>query len=446
MDIWVSERIGLDKWGPAINLGPKVNTEWDDDVPTLSVDGKILYFSSKGHFGMGGYDIFRSKYDDNSQAWSEPINIGYPVNSPDNDSYFTQGRDTLRAYYASVKDIGVGDMDIFLLEFEKDQFKAPDKEMEKELASIISDSAQKAARTGSGISRNIASTDKVENGDDDEGSVKGKKGKNLLAINAKKKNAKKTKVVNKSKGSTDTEDTDVTEDSGLSAEGIAYIPFKLTVAEGRSKKIMDAEVKIVDDITGEEISAEHDRLGSYSAKVQKGSSYTVTIEKPGFMFKNFKLSVPKAAGKLVSRKIFMSEAEMNGTIVLRNIYFDFGTTRINAASNNELRLLERYMKQNSNAIVQITGHTDSRGGEDYNQKLSLERSEAIIKLMVARGIKQDRMVARGLGEMQPLASNDDESEGRELNRRTEFELISNKQDIGYRAIKRVRPNMAIVGR
>jgi hypothetical protein len=99
LDIYKSERSRGGDWGPAINLGPVINSKYNEDTPFVTDDGKTLYFSSMGHYNMGGYDIFYSTRLDNGQ-WSKPINAGYPLNTTNDDLFFFPVRDGAFAYYA----------------------------------------------------------------------------------------------------------------------------------------------------------------------------------------------------------------------------------------------------------------------------------------------------------------------------------------------------------
>ena len=87
LDIYVSNRDSTGDWGPAVNLGPVINTPYNEESPFLSDDDKTLFFSSRGHFNMGGYDIFYSTLLANGE-WSVPLNVGYPLNSTDDDVFF----------------------------------------------------------------------------------------------------------------------------------------------------------------------------------------------------------------------------------------------------------------------------------------------------------------------------------------------------------------------
>ncbi len=116
-DIYKCLRLPNGKWGPAQNLGEKINTKYDEDGIFIHPDGKQIYFSSKGHKSMGGFDIFTSKIDDENGYWSEPINYGYPVNTTDDDVFLITSVDGKRAYFSSDKEGGLGEKDIYMIDF-----------------------------------------------------------------------------------------------------------------------------------------------------------------------------------------------------------------------------------------------------------------------------------------------------------------------------------------
>jgi len=110
-DIWKTTRINDNEWGTPENLGPTINTEYDEEGVFIHPDGKSLYFSSRGLSSMGGYDIFEATFEDGK--WSTPINMGYPINSPDDDVFFVLTADGKNAYLSSVKEGGFGMQDIY---------------------------------------------------------------------------------------------------------------------------------------------------------------------------------------------------------------------------------------------------------------------------------------------------------------------------------------------
>lgn len=115
LDIYVSNRDSVGDWGPAINLGPVINTPYNEESPFLSKDDKTLFFSSRGHFNMGGYDIFYSTLLDDNK-WSVPLNVGYPLNSTDDDVFFNPVNEGYTGYYAKESSDGFGKQDIYNIE------------------------------------------------------------------------------------------------------------------------------------------------------------------------------------------------------------------------------------------------------------------------------------------------------------------------------------------
>ena len=112
-DIWIINKLPNGKWGVPFNAGPDVNSERDEDFPNLSPDGEFLYFSSKGHFSMGGYDIFKSKWNIDSLRFVNPRNLGYPINSVDDDMNFRISRSGRYGYMSALREDGYGDYDIY---------------------------------------------------------------------------------------------------------------------------------------------------------------------------------------------------------------------------------------------------------------------------------------------------------------------------------------------
>jgi tetratricopeptide (TPR) repeat protein len=115
LDIFVSERDSTGDWGPALNLGPAINTPYNEDTPFLGKDDKTLFFSSRGHYNIGGYDIFYSTFLESGE-WSVPLNVGYPLNSTDDDLFFDPINDGYEAYFSRYDSTGFGNQDIFKVE------------------------------------------------------------------------------------------------------------------------------------------------------------------------------------------------------------------------------------------------------------------------------------------------------------------------------------------
>ena len=117
MDLYLSRKLPSGGWSDPENLGATVNTVYNEDFPSFSPDGSTLYFSSQGHNSMGGYDLFKTTYDKSTNSWTEPINLGYPINTPDDDMSICFSASGRHAYISSARKGGIGNLDIYKVIF-----------------------------------------------------------------------------------------------------------------------------------------------------------------------------------------------------------------------------------------------------------------------------------------------------------------------------------------
>ncbi|MCK5209627.1 MAG: PD40 domain-containing protein [Cyclobacteriaceae bacterium] len=359
LDIYYSKKDRKGKWGVAKNIGPVINTEFDEDGPFIDYDGKTLYFSSKGHKGMGGYDIYKSVYNEGSDEWSEPVNLGYPMNSPDNDVYFVSTRDGKTGYYASARADGLGFTDIYHIRLA--DLDAPPKKVEAK---------------------------KIEPPEPEE-----------------------------------------------PIEPVVEIPkpivLVLKTVDKQTRETLEVDISISSAVNSHSVPVQRIGSGLYQAQFMNESSsqYNITVQKSGYMYKNVSVSIPRMTTKnnRIAKQIMLDKIKVGYSQVIRNIYFDFGTARLKSTSNPELNKLLKVLEENPGYIIEMSGHTDNVGGKDFNLWLSKRRAQAIVSYMVKKGQSEGRFLTEGYGEAQPLASNDDEELGRELNRRVEFKVLRFKQ-------------------
>jgi len=116
-DLYLSKKLPNGTWGPAQNLGAEINTPFDEDFPNMSADGKVLYFSSNGHTTMGGYDIFKAELNPETKQFSNPKNIGYPINTPEDNFNFRISSNGRFGYISALREGGMGDLDIYRVTF-----------------------------------------------------------------------------------------------------------------------------------------------------------------------------------------------------------------------------------------------------------------------------------------------------------------------------------------
>jgi tetratricopeptide (TPR) repeat protein len=125
VDIYYSEKKLDGNWGPAVNLGPEINTSHDENFPFISWDGKKLFFSSDGHNSLGGFDLFFSTIDHRRKEWNQAKNLGFPINTADDELSITFSEDESYALYSARHEDSYGDEDIYIIRFQKEDVKAP---------------------------------------------------------------------------------------------------------------------------------------------------------------------------------------------------------------------------------------------------------------------------------------------------------------------------------
>jgi outer membrane protein OmpA-like peptidoglycan-associated protein/tetratricopeptide (TPR) repeat protein len=354
IDVYMSKLDKQGKWGKPTNMGAPINTSSDEDGPFIDYDGKTLYFSSRGHEGMGGYDIFVSEYDSAAKKWSEPVNIGYPINTPDEDIYFVKSGDRRFGYYASVKDGGIGEKDIY----------------------------------------KVAIPDNLQNYD---------------KLKLRKTSGKPAPIVKV-------------------PDVLSPVKLTLYIKDAAAQTPVDARLLLKSRTTDAEVNLNKISQGVYTCTFTNSgiTDYVISVEKDGYMYTNADISIPAMAAQVkeVKKDITLSRLQVGFKTILRNIYFDTGKAMLKPESYQELGKLEKMLKENTSYKIEISGHTDKIGSAELNKKLSQNRANAVVKYLVDKGVEPARLIAVGYGEEKPLASNDDEFEGREINRRTEFEIIS----------------------
>lgn len=378
IDIYYSIKDKAGEWTRSKNLGPVINTPYDDDGPFIDYDGKTLYFSSQGRKGMGGYDIFKSEYDSAAGKWSEPENLGFPINTPDDDVFFVSTEDGKRGYYASVREDGLGFTDIYMVTILQDE----------EFGNTV---ASKKVETEPDVEpENNGNVSKVETEEPKQEEVK-------------------------------------TEKQEAQLQPVTVIVKVLD----EDKQPIDAKISmrsVPDNIVA---GKSNKQTGVYEFQVMHpdAKKYRLSVEKDGYVFENTDLTVKGATSEpqQVTRTVTLRRLRMGTRSVLRNIYFNFDKATFKDESYNELNKLETMMAQNPGMQIEISGHTDNIGASAYNKELSRKRADAVKSYLVNKGIDPRRIEAVGYGEERPLASNDDEREGRELNRRVEFRVIGGKE-------------------
>ncbi len=320
-------------WGPAVNLGPKVNTQFNEDTPYLTEDGKTLYFSSQGHKNMGGFDIFYSTLDDDNQ-WSEPANLGFPLNTPDDDLHFVPVNNGINGLYTMYDpEGGVGEEDIYWI--------------------IIYSNRNPREVDVNGV---VTLLDKPEDYDKD---------------------------------------------------------LKISVIDKAGKQTVSVLTADPQD-------------GIFSYKTKDPGEYQLLFEGEGYQSTTKEITVPfNYSLAQITVDAALKPVEK---IILRTIFFDFDDYSIKESEKPKLANLAEIMGENPDLRLEIIGHTDSKGSDAYNKRLSNNRANSTVRYLTGKGIDKTRFRITGAGESLPVAINttqdgSDCPQGRELNRRVELQII-----------------------
>lgn len=431
LDIYKATKDKKGQWGDVKNLGPGINSAFDEEGPFIDYTGKTLYFSTTGRRGMGGYDIFKSTITDaKNNKWSEPENLGYPINSPDNDVFFVGTKDGKRGYYSSVREDGLGYSDIYRIDSPdaaKDEkipvrlsvkvFDAETKhamDAKVSLVSVKDNTVIPMTSTRAGVYDFAVTATEAKDYKllvEKEGYTTDDEVINLAAATDKANNVARNIELKKAKVEPPVTKTEPKKEEPKS------IKFTVKVVDAATKKPLDAKVILTSVKDKKVISG----TGSYDFAIPAAGDYKLSVEKEGYVFQNQTFTVAATTSKTIE----LRKPTVGVSQILHNIYFDYNKATFKQESYDELNKLETMMKQNGNVRVEIAGHTDSWGPDDYNQKLSLARASAVRAFLLKAGIDTKRVTAAGYGDKRPLASNDDEHDGREINRRVEFKIIGN---------------------
>jgi len=360
-DIYMSSLDKKKRWGKAVNLGPVINTKYGEEGVFAHPDGKTIYFSSQGHNTMGGYDIFKSVYDFKTKQWSEPENLGYPINTPDDDVFFVISGSGKHGYYSSIKNEGFGDKDIY-----KITFLGPEKPV-------------------------------VINNED-----------NLIASLTEP--VKETVIAS----AVEIKTAQITILKGIVSDEGTKKPIEATI------EIVDNQLnEVIASFTS------NSTTGRYLVSLPSGKNYGIAVKADNYLFHSENFDIPATADyQEVYKDVALKNISVGSKIVLNNIFFDFGKATLRSESTAELERLTKMLNEEIPSLrIEISGHTDNKSSADFNQKLSEARAKAVVDYLVAHGVNQSRLEYKGYGFSQPVASNDTE-EGRQQNRRTEFKVLS----------------------
>ncbi len=573
MDIYYSIKDNDGKWSKAINVGSAINTSYDEEAPFLHADGRTLYFSSEGHDCIGGFDVFTSTIDVNLKQFSQAKNLGFPINTAEDELSFVWSADGSRGYFATFRPDSYGERDLYVInrknikmalivmngrvtgknnaiipsqiiivdnktgkqiayydstkfmgdytvtlepghnygvfieakdyltyseninipinefyEFKRDVqlvpidkggiivlnntfFKKGESKLQTESIPEL-DRYLKLIKTQKNIVIEIAGH-AFDFGDDHQANyelsqkraeevvkylvARGASQKNLkamgygdllhtsskisrteliilqkLAKNEKPGNSKgyynEKGLITANKEIADRNNyLKENEKDFFKAEASTKIKSKNYIAptahsvKGKVNKTGKSNITIYDQDGHKVGETTTDEDGHYATTFDKVGQKKYMITTNQQEHHASKMIDPMDTVDFLH--LTPIKLEKGHKIILHHVYFEFNSASISPNSFKELNRILIMMRQYPNVKIEIGGHTDAIGTLVYNKKLSLIRAEAVKNYLMLKGIAAERLLTVGYGKEHPLASNDDEQEGRELNRRTEIKIL-----------------------
>lgn len=336
-DIYVTHLKEDGTWGVPERLPDYINTPKKEESVLIHPDGKTLYFASHGHVGMGGSDLYMSRLKDDG-TWGMPINLGYPINTAYDENSLMVSPEGEIAFFASNRDGGYGDLDIYY-------FVMPEH--------------LRPTRT-------------------------------------------------------------------LYFEGIVY--------DITTRRPVPGKFQLIDIKTGKEVvySEADNMTGEFMVSLPVNREYALNVTYPGYSFfsKNFNMTEPEGLDA-VHMDVPLVPLTIDTPISLENVFFDLSLATLRPESYVELDKLVGFLNTNGSINIELGGHTDTRGDAKENQVLSENRAKAVYTYLIGKGINKERLTYKGYGESMPKISDEDiaklpqgeQEAAHQSNRRTEYKTV-----------------------
>ena len=382
------------------NLGPIINTDKREQFPFVSADNK-LYFSSDGHLGYGSLDVFVSEIKGND--YSEPVNIGLPLNSNLDDFSFTINSDTKEGYFASNRDGGKGSDDIYQFKETKDLIVEDCKQF---IAGTITDvdtnlPLENATVMLQDASKKTLNTITVAADGKFSFTVACESSYTIVAFKEKYTNESKSLEIGKTRNATN--------DGSLALKSLEAIKLEeQQIAEKRRKQEIQLETE----------------------KKEKEALAIIALNEAAKKAKADEIKAEEAKKKEKVNEILKQEKDVvkddKDRLIIKTdpIYFDYNMWYIRKESKVVLGRVVALMNKYPGMVIEIGSHTDSRGNAKFNEELSQKRANSTREFIIQSGINASRVSAKGYGESVPIikCKTDDacSEEDHELNRRSEF--------------------------
>ncbi|UCH13350.1 MAG: PD40 domain-containing protein [Bacteroidales bacterium] len=330
LDIWVTFKDEENNWTKPVNLGDTINTRQHEMSPFIHFDNQTLYFASEGYPGLGGFDLYVSRKD-STEYWTKPENLGYPINTSQDEIGLIVNSKGNKAYYSSGRDPNYG-KDIYMFELYEE------------------------------------------------------------------------------------------------AQPLEVSYMKGKVFDIETKDRLKARFELIDLETAKMIyEADSDEeTGEFLVCLPANKDYCLNVSKKGYLFfsENFAFKGTFKSTEPFLKDVPLQPIKIGESIILKNIFYKTDSFTLMKESKVELDKVIKFLNDYPDIKIEISGHTDNTGTAEYNQTLSENRAKSVVNYLIGSSVLKERIKYKGYGFLKPVASNNTE-EGRAQNRRTELKIIDN---------------------
>ncbi len=435
-DIYFMEKSN-GEWSKPENIGGNINTWSDEDAPFMGLDNSTLYFSSNDSSSMGEFDVFMTVRDENGM-WSDPVNLGYPINSVGDDIFYTHTADGKKVYFTSFRKGGLGERDVY----EIDQNISNVKNVAFLNGTIVSAQGKKIPEDSYVTLKCLDCLDKSEN----RISPRVRDGVFLSKLEKCKKYeiayyySEKSKSPLKQSFSTscDLAYQEINRKVILDDEKETINPIYeyrlegLVADKATGKPIQNAKVQfsVKNQINESNVTT---TSGEFKSNLAKGKTFgdslnfVVSITADAYLSQTFELKTALTLDSVVKYTYLLDKKAVGTDLGPFLILYNFDRFDLRPDSKDTLDKIVRVLNENPEVKIELGSHTDCRGNDDYNQRLSEKRAKTAADYIAARITNPSRISYKGYGESKLKNRCDDgvKCSGAEhqINRRTEFIII-----------------------
>lgn len=433
LDIWYTIRKSNGEFIAPVPLKGNINTVGDEVTPFFSDSTNTLYYSSDGLPGLGGFDIFRAQLTEDDKTFDPPVNMGKPLNSGADELYYTRSKDETYGFLTSNREgavplAGISTASDDIYSWENLHF------------AVDGDVTRKNEPTANmnGARFNLYA-------------IKPNGKKELISIDSTSKNGtyffnlspdKDYEVEVEKPGFLPTStslttkglDDEDTLTKKLQVAKDAFIVYGKIFEDDSSRMppIMNAALLVYEirdgrELLFREVTAQD---SMYYTVLPTDKDFKILARKEGFFAGNKRFSTKGLSPNIDSLRedIKLKRVIINKEYKLSNILYEFDKATLTVGSKKVLDTLYDIMRENPSFVIELASHTDGKGSDPYNLRLSQARAQSCVDYLSSKGIEKKRMIPMGYGMRKPIAPNknedgSDDPEGRALNRRTEFKIV-----------------------